>query len=74
VLPDCVTPTGILTWTPPAIAPDGSWTEQVVVAVPLDRCEPLANTLQVTTKEGVSATTVDILEPCPRLYLPLVLR
>jgi uncharacterized repeat protein (TIGR01451 family) len=74
VLPGHVTPTGVLTWAPPAIAPDGIWTEQVIVTVPMDRCEPLVNTLQVATEEGVSATTIKMIESCPRLYLPLVVR
>jgi hypothetical protein len=74
VLPGHVTPTGVLTWTPPAIAPDGVWTEQVTVAVTLDICGSLTNTLQVATEEGVVATVVDVVDTCPRFHLPLLLR
>jgi uncharacterized repeat protein (TIGR01451 family) len=53
VLPDHVTPGGVLTWAPIITAPGGVWTEQVTVAVTWGYSGTLTNVLQVTSDEGV---------------------
>ena len=74
LLPSHVTPTRVLAWTPPSIAPDGVWTEQFTVTVQMDHCGSLTNTVQVATEEGITAATVDVIDACPGVYLPLVVR
>jgi hypothetical protein len=74
LLPSHVTPTSVLAWTPPSIAPDGVWTEQFTVTVQMDHCGPLTNTVQVVTEEGITAATIDVIDACPGVYLPLVVR
>jgi len=53
-LPAHVTPTAVLTWTPTIPAPDGVWTETVVVTTEMGYARPLTNRVQVTTDEGAS--------------------
>ena len=75
ILPDYVTPTSVHTWTPPPIAPDGVWTEQVTATVQMGYCGPLTNEVQIATEEratGSAITVVDVF--CFRVYLPLMLR
>ncbi len=76
-LPDHVTPSGVLTWTPTIAAPDGVWTEQVVVTVTTGYSGTLTNVVQVFTQEGVTGTIeciVSAIKPNFDLYLPLVTR
>ncbi len=54
ILPTHVTPTGILTWTPPQILPGDTWTETVVVTVEMGYVGLLTNVVQVTTGEGAT--------------------
>jgi uncharacterized repeat protein (TIGR01451 family) len=54
VLPGQVTPSGVLTWTPPSILPGDTWTETVAVTVQAGYAGPLTNVLRVTTEEGVA--------------------
>jgi uncharacterized repeat protein (TIGR01451 family) len=53
-LPGYVTPTGVLTWTTDITAPDGVWTEQVVVTVEMGYAGALTNVIEVTTDEGAT--------------------
>ncbi len=54
VLPAHVTPGGVITWTPPTLAPGEVWSEKIVVAVEAGYAGPLTNVVLVTTEEGVS--------------------
>jgi serine protease AprX len=54
VLPNQVTPTGILTWSPVLLVPGGVWTETVVVTVGMNCADLLVNVVQVTTAEGAT--------------------
>ena len=55
VLPNHVTPTGVLTWTQQDItASGGIWTQQVVVTVEIGYAGPLTNVVRVTTGEGAA--------------------
>jgi serine protease AprX len=54
VLPNQVTPTGVLTWTLDAFAPGAVWAETVVVTVAADYAGSLTNVAQVTTAEGAT--------------------
>ncbi len=77
ILPAQVTPTGILTWTPPPLLPGQVWTETVVVTVAAGYAGPLTNVLQVSTEEGaagVYTNTVTVTRLSFHIYLPLVLR
>jgi uncharacterized repeat protein (TIGR01451 family) len=74
-LPAHVTPTGVLTWTPPVICPGAPWTQTVVVTVEMGYAGPLTNEVKVATREGVAgeaSITVHV-EP-RRIYLPVVLK
>ena len=51
-----VAPTGVLTWTPAAIAPDDVWTQTVAVTVEMGYTGPLTNAVRVTTDEGATGT------------------
>jgi uncharacterized repeat protein (TIGR01451 family) len=71
-LPAHVVPTGILTWTPPAIAaPGGDWTLSFVVTVEAGYTGPFVNTVQVTTEEGASGVAIAITN-AKKVYLPVV--
>ncbi len=66
LLPEQVTPTGILTWTPPSILPGEAWTGTVVVTVAAGYAGPLTNVLQAGTREGAAGAytnTVTVEEP-----------
>jgi hypothetical protein len=54
VLPEQVTPTGVLTWTPPSIPPGDTWTETVAVTVEVGYGGLLTNVVRVSTKEGAT--------------------
>jgi len=54
LLPSHVTPTGVLTWTPPSILPDDTWTETVVITVEMSYLGLLTNVVQVATEEGAT--------------------
>ena len=75
-LPDHVTPTGVLTWTPITItAPGGIWTDTVVVTVATGYTGTLINRVQVTTDEGATGTArATVCSNFCRIYLPVVLR
>jgi len=59
-LPDQVSPTGVLTWTPTLTAPDGVWTEQFTVTVQMGYSGTLTNVVEVTTEEGATGTDTAI--------------
>jgi len=61
VLPGRVAPTGMITWTPIIIAPDGVWTETVVVTVEVGCAGPLTNVVQVMTEEGAAGVYTHVL-------------
>jgi uncharacterized repeat protein (TIGR01451 family) len=74
-LPARVTPTGMLTWTPPTIAPGGVWTQTVVVTVNTGYTGSLTNKVRVTTEEGAMGTTgVTVCANRCLICLPVVLR
>jgi uncharacterized repeat protein (TIGR01451 family) len=54
VLPGQVTPSGVLTWTPPSILPGDAWTETVAVTVEVGYAGPLTNVVRVSTQEGAA--------------------
>jgi uncharacterized repeat protein (TIGR01451 family) len=54
VLPSHIIPTGVLTWPVVIAAPDGVWTERVVVTVEMGYAGPLTNVVRVATKEGAT--------------------
>jgi uncharacterized repeat protein (TIGR01451 family) len=79
VLPPQVMPTGILTWTPPAILPGNLWTETVVVTVEAGYVGLLTNVIRASAEEGATGVythtlTVVSAESEFYLYLPLVLK
>jgi uncharacterized repeat protein (TIGR01451 family) len=68
ILPDHVTPGGVLTWTPTISTPNPVWTQTVVVTVDVGYVGPLTNVVQVTTEEGASGTyTETVSTPQPAL-------
>ncbi len=68
ILPDHVTPTGVLTWTPDPITPGGVWTETVVVTLEIGYAGSLTNVVQVTTEEGATGVyTATALSLVPHL-------
>jgi parallel beta-helix repeat protein len=74
-LPEQVTPTGTLLWSPVIPAPGGVWSQTVVVTVTWGYSGTLANLVEVTTEEGATgAVTVLVDAICYKIYLPLVLR
>jgi len=74
-LPDHVTPTGVLTWTPTITAPGGVWTQQVVVTVTSGYTGSLTNVVLVTTEEGATGkASVTVCANACRIYLPVVLK
>jgi uncharacterized repeat protein (TIGR01451 family) len=76
ILPNHVTPTGLLTWTPVTItAPTGTWMQQVVVTVETGYAGPLTNVVEITTAEGATGVyteTSNVVECC--IYLPVILK
>jgi uncharacterized repeat protein (TIGR01451 family) len=66
ILPSHVTPTGVLTWTPPMILPGDTWTKTVIVTVEMGYVGTLTNVVQVTPEEGAAGAytnTVHVEEP-----------
>lgn len=55
ILPNHVTPTGMLNWGPFPIGPNTAWTQPVIVTVDAGYTGSLTNKVQVTTKESPSA-------------------
>jgi PKD repeat protein len=53
-LPERTTPTGVITWPPIITAPDGVWTETVIVTPDLGYAGLLTNVIQVATDEGAT--------------------
>ncbi len=53
-LPAHVIPTGVLTWTPPIIAPGDVWMRATVVTVAMGYAGPLTNVVEITTAEGAT--------------------
>jgi len=76
ILPNHVTPTGVLTWTPVTItAPGGTWMQQVVVTVDVGYEGPLTNVVQATTEEGATGMdSVTVNASRYRIYLPVILK
>jgi uncharacterized repeat protein (TIGR01451 family) len=58
-----ILPGGVVTWTPVSIAPQGVWTDTVVVTVEAGYAGPLVNVVEVTTDEGASGRYVHTLAP-----------
>jgi uncharacterized repeat protein (TIGR01451 family) len=54
ILPSHVTPTGVLTWTPPSILPGDTWTETVAVTIEVGYVGPLTNVVQAISEEGAA--------------------
>jgi uncharacterized repeat protein (TIGR01451 family) len=73
-LPNHITPSGVLIWTPTITAPGGIWARQVVVTVEAGYSGPLTNKVQVTTEEGAMGTASVIVCVNHCLYLPLMLK
>ncbi len=74
LLPDYVTPTGVLTWTLGALAPGASWRQDVAVTVAWGYSGTLTNTARVTTPERVAGEancSVVVRRPFV-VYLPMV--
>jgi len=68
LLPNHVTPTGVLTWSPDPLPPGGGWTETVAVTVDMDYTGPLTNVVRATTEEGATgAYTVTTTSLAPRM-------
>jgi uncharacterized repeat protein (TIGR01451 family) len=61
-LPDYVTLTGMLTWTPVITAPGGVWTQQVVATVEIGYSGTLTNVVQVTSEEGATGVYTETSE------------
>ena len=73
-LPEHVTPTGVLTWTPTITGPGGVWTQQFSVTVNWGYSGTLTNTVQVATEQGATGTAMSIVDSrCCIIYLPLLL-
>lgn len=75
ILPEHVTPTGVLTWMPPIIVPGGIWTQQVVVTVQTGYSGALINVVEVKTQEGATGRTSAIV--CANIcktFLPVILK
>jgi uncharacterized repeat protein (TIGR01451 family) len=73
VLPDHVTTTQPLVWTPVITAPGSVWSETVVVTVEWGYAGPLTNTVEVTTEEGAASKGhITVEADFPIYYLPLV--
>jgi uncharacterized repeat protein (TIGR01451 family) len=78
VLPEQVTPGGLLVWTPAPLWPEEVWTETVVVTVDTGYAGLLTNIVQATTEEGATGvytnvvTVEEIIIDSLAIYLPLV--
>ena len=75
VLPQHVTPSGTLVWTPTIPAPGGVWTQEVTVTVHWGYSGTLTNTVEVTTLEGAKGEAwvrVDVRRHT--IYLPFICR
>jgi len=74
VLPDSVTPTGVLTWTSQVIGSGSTWMQSIIVTVVETGCGGLlTNTVEVTTDEG-EVGAFRLVVGCYAVHLPLVLR
>jgi hypothetical protein len=69
-----IEPGGVLTWTPPALAPGSVWTQTLGVTVEVDYAGLLTNVVQATTEEGTRGTATCVVDGRSHIYLPLVLR
>jgi uncharacterized repeat protein (TIGR01451 family) len=74
ILPDHVTPAGLLTWPPVTVAPGEVHEQPVVVTVEPGYIGPLTNVVEVTTDKGASGVFVETSWAGIRVYLPLALR
>jgi len=77
VLPNHVTPTGVLTWRPVTIAPGSAWTQTAIVTVEAGYAGPLTNVVWATSEEGATGAcaTASLTSWAGHgIYLPLVLR
>jgi uncharacterized repeat protein (TIGR01451 family) len=59
ILPSHVSPTGVLTWTPPMILPGDTWTETVIVTCEMGYVGPLTNVVQAASEEGAAGAYTD---------------
>ena len=73
VLPENVTPIGLVTWTSEVLSPESSWERQVTVTVDVGYKGPLTNTVRVITDEGETGAAILITE-IHITHLPIVLR
>jgi uncharacterized repeat protein (TIGR01451 family) len=74
-LPAHVTPTGVLTWTPPVICPGAPWTQTVVVTVEMGYAGPLTNAVEVAAREGAAGkASAMVYVEARRIYLPVVFK
>ena len=62
VLPQYVTTTHPLTWTPVITSPTGTWSQQLVVTVEPGCPGPIANVVRVTTDEGATGVYTTVTE------------
>ena len=69
-----IQPGGTVAWTPVHIAPDGVWTETVVVTAEMGFVGTLTNTVKVTSEEGATAIATETSLVGNYIYLPLVPR
>jgi uncharacterized repeat protein (TIGR01451 family) len=75
ILPNHVTPTGVLTWTPTITAFGDVWTQQTVVTVETGFTGSLTNKVQVTTEEGaIGAASVTVCANSCITYLPVIIK
>jgi uncharacterized repeat protein (TIGR01451 family) len=58
-----ILPGGVVTWPGVSIAPQGIWTETVVITVETGYAGPLVNVVEVTTDEGATGRYVHMLAP-----------
>jgi hypothetical protein len=73
ILPEHVTPAGVLSWTP-FIPLGGVWTERVEVTVEAGYVGSLANVVQATSVEGASGVYTQSLMVGQIYYLPVIFK
>jgi uncharacterized repeat protein (TIGR01451 family) len=75
ILPNHVTPTGVLTWTPIITAFGDIWTQQTVVTVETGFTGSLTNKVQVTTEEGaIGVASATVCANSCITYLPTIIK
>jgi uncharacterized repeat protein (TIGR01451 family) len=74
ILPGQVTPAEARTWRVTLPAPNGIWSQQVVVTVAEGYAGPLTNVLHVSSREGASGVYTHSLTAAYVYYLPLIFK